>query len=268
MGTAYPHGYWGYDSRVLMIWLTGTAYPHGYWGYDSRVLKIWLTGTAYPHGYWGYDSRVLMIWLMGTAYPHGYWGYDSRVLHILTPRYWGYDSWVLMIWLTGNAYPHGYWGYDSQVLMIWLTGNAYPHGYCIPSRVLHIVYTGWVFSFCLLGSDCISKIWHNSRRIWSAKYLHSEILWMEKRYWSLFNFRNLHENTLIVSNFQNQLFLIYMYIHVLSWGTPFPPQVHLMYQSIPSLTIPPGQNPQSNFLMGEFPTPWARKEFKTPPPGL
>ena len=23
-------------------------------------------------------------------------------------------------------------------------GNAYPHGYCIPSRVLHIVYTGWI----------------------------------------------------------------------------------------------------------------------------
>ena len=26
--------------------------------------------------------------------------------------------------------------------MIRLTGNAYPHRYCIPSRVLHIVYTG------------------------------------------------------------------------------------------------------------------------------
>ena len=128
--------------------LTGTAYPHGYWGYDLRVLMIWLTGTAYPHGYWGYDSRVLKIWLTGTAYPHGYWGYDSRVLHILTgteDMTHGYciSSQVLRIWLTGNAYPHGYWGYDSQVLMIWLTGNAYPHGYCIPSRVLHIVYTGW-----------------------------------------------------------------------------------------------------------------------------
>ena len=32
-----------------------------------------------------------------------------------------------------------------------------------------------------------------------------------------------------------------------------------MYQSIPSLTIPPG-----NFLMDEFPTPRAKKEFKTP----
>ena len=82
-GTAYPHGYWGYDSRVLMIWLTGTAYPHGYWGYDSRVLMIWLTGNAYPHGYWGYDSRVLMIWLTGNAYPHGYC-IPSRVLHTLT----------------------------------------------------------------------------------------------------------------------------------------------------------------------------------------
>ena len=34
-----------------------------------------------------------------------------------------------------------------------------------------------------------------------------------------------------------------------------------MYQSIPSLTIPPG-----NFFMGEFPTPWAKKKFKTPTP--
>ena len=32
-----------------------------------------------------------------------------------------------------------------------------------------------------------------------------------------------------------------------------------MYQSIRSLTIPPG-----NFFMGEFLTPWAKKEFKTP----
>ena len=130
MGTEdMTHGYWWYDSWVLHI-LTGTEdMTHGYWGYDSRVLMIWLTGTAYPHGYWGYDSRVLRIWLTGTAYPHRYWGYDSR---------------VLMIWLTGNAYPHGYWGYDSQVLMIWLTGNAYPHGYCIPSQVLHIVYTGCI----------------------------------------------------------------------------------------------------------------------------
>ena len=62
---------------------------------------------------------------------------------LVTHGYWGYDSRVLRIWLTGTAFPHGYWGYDSRVLMIWLTGNAYPHGYCIPSRVLHIVYTGW-----------------------------------------------------------------------------------------------------------------------------
>ena len=33
----------------------------------------------------------------------------------------------------------------------------------------------------------------------------------------------------------------------------------VMHQSIPSLTIPPG-----TFLMGEFPTPWAKKEFKPP----
>ena len=45
--------------------------------------------------------------------------------------------------------------------------------------------------------------------------------------------------------------------------------IKVMYQSIPSLTTPPpGQNPWAIFLMGEFPTPWARKEFKPPPPGL
>ena len=97
-GTAYPHGYWGYDSRVLMIWLTGTDdMTHGYC-ISSPVLRIWLTGTEDM-------TKVLMIWLTGTAYPHRYWGYDSR---------------VLMIWLTGTAYPHRYWGFDSR---IWLTGT-------------------------------------------------------------------------------------------------------------------------------------------------
>ena len=128
------HGYCGYDSQVLHILMGTEDMTHGYWGYDhgycisSWILRIWLTGTAYPHGYWGYDSQVLRIWLTGTAYPHGYWRYDSQVLRI---------------WLMGTAYPHGYWGYDSQVLMIWLMSNAYPYGYCIPSWVLHIVYTGW-----------------------------------------------------------------------------------------------------------------------------
>ena len=120
-----------YEWRMNETSLTGNAYPHGYC-ISSRVLRIWLTGTDdMTHGYC-ISSRVLRIWLTSTAYPHGYWGDDSR---------------VLMIWLTGNAYPHGYWGYDSRVLMIWLTGNAYPHGYCIPSRVLHIVYTGCWASF-------------------------------------------------------------------------------------------------------------------------
>ena len=99
---------------------------------------------------WGYGSRVLRTWLKGTAYPHGYWGYDSQVLRI---------------WLTGTAYPHGYWEYDSRVLMIWLTGNAYPHRYCIPSRVLHMVYTGcnqnYVnlrFAVCKIISDNIWSV--------------------------------------------------------------------------------------------------------------
>ena len=39
-----------------------------------------------------------------------------------------------------------------------------------------------------------------------------------------------------------------------------------MYQSIPSLTIPPP--PREIFLMGEFPTPQAyKKELKPRPPG-
>ena len=126
----FTHGYC-ISSQVLRIWLTGTDdMTHGYC-ISSRVLRIWLTGTEdMTHGYC-ISSRVLRIWLTGTAYPH------SR------HRYWGYDWRVLTIWLTGNAYPHGYWRYDSRVLMIWLTGNAYPHGYCMPSQVLHIVYTGW-----------------------------------------------------------------------------------------------------------------------------
>ena len=39
-------------------------------------------------------------------------------------------------------------------------GNAYPHGHCIPSRVMHIVYTGWshhdppTLSFLLGGPRC------------------------------------------------------------------------------------------------------------------
>ena len=38
-----------------------------------------------------------------------------------------------------------------------------------------------------------------------------------------------------------------------------------MYQSIPSLTIPPGQNPRAIFLMGEFPTP-GQKGVQNPHP--
>ena len=78
------HGYWGYDSRVLMMWLTDTEdMTHGYWWCDSRILMIWLTGNAYPHGYWGYGSRALRIWLTGTDdMTHGFW-ISSRVLHIV-----------------------------------------------------------------------------------------------------------------------------------------------------------------------------------------
>ena len=36
---------------------------------------------------------------------------------------------------------------------------------------------------------------------------------------------------------------------------------HIMYQSIPSLTIPPG-----NFFDGRIPHPLGKKEFKTPSP--
>ena len=65
-GTAYPHGYWWYDSWVLHI-LTGTEdMTHGYWWYDSRVLDILMGNEDMTHGYWGYDSQVLRIWLTGT----------------------------------------------------------------------------------------------------------------------------------------------------------------------------------------------------------
>ena len=42
-----------------------------------------------------------------------------------------------------------------------------------------------------------------------------------------------------------------------------------MYQSIPSLTIPPppGQNPWRIFGKGKFPFPWAQRKCKTPTPG-
>ena len=61
------HGYCR-SSQVSRIWVTGTKdMSHGYWGYDSWVLMIWLTGTAYPHRYWGYDSRVLHIVHTGWA---------------------------------------------------------------------------------------------------------------------------------------------------------------------------------------------------------
>ena len=132
------------NSRILHI-LTGTAYSCGYWGYDSRVLRIWLTGTAYPHQYWGYDSWVLMIWLMGTAYPHQYWGYDSQVLHTLTGT---------------EDMTHGYWWYDSQVMHI-LTGTAYSlyrvaMRYAIQTFKLHLlgkertIFLGFNFAFFFL----------------------------------------------------------------------------------------------------------------------
>ena len=39
-----------------------------------------------------------------------------------------------------------------------------------------------------------------------------------------------------------------------------------MYQSIPSLTIPPGK-PLGNFLKGRIPTPRAQRKCETPNPG-
>ena len=37
-----------FTSQVLRIWLTGTAYPHGYWRYDSQVFYIVYTGKLIP----------------------------------------------------------------------------------------------------------------------------------------------------------------------------------------------------------------------------
>ena len=42
--------------------------------------------------------------------------------------------------------------------------------------------------------------------------------------------------------------------------------MNLMYQSIPSMTIPLAK-PLAYILMGEFPTPWTKK-FKTPTPWI
>ena len=61
--TSYP--YWCRISAwVLKIWLMCIVYPHQhcryymwycvthkYWGYDSQLLMTWLTETAYPHRY-------------------------------------------------------------------------------------------------------------------------------------------------------------------------------------------------------------------------
>ena len=42
--------------------------------------------------------------------------------------------------------------------------------------------------------------------------------------------------------------------------------MRIMYQSIPSLTIPPWAKPQGNFFDGRIPHPPGKKEFKTPTP--
>ena len=108
MGIAYPHGYWGDDSRVLRIWLSGTEDMTHRYCISSRVLRIWPTGTEDMTHRYCISSRVLRIWLVGTEdMSHGYWGYDSRVLHTLTSTEdmtHGYciPSWVLRIWLTGT----------------------------------------------------------------------------------------------------------------------------------------------------------------------
>ena len=54
-----------------------------------------------------------------------------------------------------------------------------------------------------------------------------------------------------------------------SFTTLWPLVQRIMYQSVPSLTIhspPPPQNHRAIFLMGKFPIPRAKKEFKTPTP--
>ena len=106
-GTAYPHGYWGYDSWVLHILMGTEDMTHGYWWYDSWVLHI-LTGTEdMTHGYC-ISSRVLRIWLTGTD--------DMTQGYCIS-------SWVLRIWLTGTEdMTHGYC-ISSQVLRIWLMGT-------------------------------------------------------------------------------------------------------------------------------------------------
>ena len=93
---SYPQYPWGYALFVSHILSTRedmhypSAHPHGYWGYDSWVLRIWLMGTEdMTHGYWRYGSQILRIWLTGNEYPHRYC-ISSRVLHIV------YTAWRCM----------------------------------------------------------------------------------------------------------------------------------------------------------------------------
>ena len=87
---SYPQYPWGYAVPVRIYSTRGEVsfilhsykFTHGYWGYDSHVLRIWLTGTEdMTYGYC-ISSRVLRIWLTGTAYPHRYC-ISSLVLHIV-----------------------------------------------------------------------------------------------------------------------------------------------------------------------------------------
>ena len=146
----YP---WGYALPVSHIITTHESYPQYLWGYALPVSHIISIRESYPQYPWGYALPVSHIISIRESYPQYPWGYAVPVSHIISTREdmhypWGkFHSFFIRInLLTGTAYPHGYRGYDSRVLMIWLTGNAYPHGYCIPSRVLHIVYTGWFIS--------------------------------------------------------------------------------------------------------------------------
>ena len=54
-------------------------------------------------------------------------------------------------------------------------------------------------------------------------------------------------------------------------GTQIASRAHILYgiyvsvNSKPDHPAPPEQNPRAIFLMGEFPTPWAKKSSKPPP---
>ena len=118
----------------------GEAHPLSRWGCSFHC------DSSSPE--WGCassgctSSLGMGMCLIGNAYPPRIWGCASPGIHILT----GNDD-----------VPHQECT-SSPVMGMFLTGNAHPHRECISSPGMHIVYTGWTTSACLLDFRLLSKI--------------------------------------------------------------------------------------------------------------